>query len=249
MVWGMSSLFGFGDFWPNGDFEYDRRTKESGWYTRLKEFYKKQTPEEQKRLFDYKGDIGNRAHFYSTFPSAKFLNERGAIDEGVRLDELEPFEVPRSWDTIRTHQNLGSLIKLESKILAVDEPLKNIIERVEPEVHGFYELPIRMPGGTEYPVRFFILRVGQYFDAFSRKDSWEGSVEQSETAPHLLHLNDTKKGISGLAFVKTVFGNAHLWRDRQVGFQDKLTCFSDELIAEINQAGLRLPKRYKMREV
>jgi hypothetical protein len=253
MVWGMSLPGNFGEFWPDGDFEYDTKTREGGWFKRLTAYYREQTPEEQKRLFEYKGDPVNTAHFYGTFPAYKFTTEPGSFNNNglePAYGPVEPHEVPRSWDTKRTHKTLGALIDTSSKILAVNAQLKAIIERLEPGVHEFYAFPIRMPKGQTYPGDYYILRVGQYFDAFSREDSWEGSVRELAavgSTPSILFHNETKRAMSSLAFRKSVFGSAHLWRDRQ--FHEELTCFSDTLIAEIERAGLRIPKHYKMKEV
>lgn len=250
MVWGMPLPENFGEFWPSGCFEKDAKTGDSGWYDRLTAYYKEQSPEEQKRLFDYKSHVGNAAHSYGTFPSSKFKKEPGTQDSGgvkPRYGSIESHEVPRSFDTAKSHKKLGSLIMLAGKIFAVDEPLKAIIERLEPGVHEFFPFEIRMPKGKVYPSSYYILRVGRYFDAFSREDSWSGSVEESDHVPGLLHLNRSKKGITGLAFHKPAYDAAHLWRDRTFG--EDLTCFSDALVAEIEQAGLRLPKHYKLKEV
>ena len=250
MVWGMSLPENFGEFWPNGDFEYDPKTRETGWYARLTAYYSEQTPDEQQRLFDFKGDPRDAARRYGTFPSYKFKAEPGSVDKDdlkPAYGAIEPHEIPRSFDTAKTFKTLGSLFTPGSKILAVDAQMKSIIERLEPSMHGFYPFEIRMPKGQVYPGQYYILRVGQYFDAFSRNDSWEGSVEDSANVPGLLHLNSYKKGVVGLAFRTSVFGGAHLWRDRQ--FPAELTCFSDALVAEIEGAGLRIPKHYKMKEV
>lgn len=249
MVWGMTSNFGLGDFFPDGDFEYDNKLDESGWYVRLGAYYAQQTLEEQKRLFDFQGDPESAAHFYRTFPHYKFNSEPGALDNGVPLGRVEPHEIPHSWDTFKSHKALGSLIKLSSKTLAVDEALKAIIERLEPGVHEFFTIPIRMPKGVLYPACYYILRVGQYFNAISFEDSWEGSFWYSESNPGITFLEESARAVKGLAFRKSSFGGAHLWRERYRTFQENLTCFSDELIAEIGRAGLRIPKHYKMREV
>ena len=61
------------------------------------------------------------------------------------------------------------------------------------------------------------------------------------------HLNTNKKALSGLAIDISVCNGAHLWRDRTFG--EDLTCFSDELVAEIKNAGLRMPKMYQLTEI
>ena len=250
MVWGMPRPENFGEFWPDGCFEKDPKTRDDGWYKRLRAYYEEQSPEEQKRLFDYRGDPRLAVHFYGTFPSYKLTNEPGASDKsGLKpaYGPIEPHEVPQSFDTERSQKALGSLITLSDKIFAVDERLKAVIERLEPGVHEYFPIQIRMPKGAVYPGPYFILRICQYCDAFSREDTWSESVEESENVPGLLHLNRSKKGITGLAFRKSAFGDAHLWRDRAFG--EDLTCFSDALMAEIEQAGLHLPKHHKMKEV
>ncbi len=256
MVWGMALPSGYGEFWPSGHFEYDPIMRETGWFRRLTVYYEEQTPEEQKRLFDFRGNPLAAARRYGTFPSYKFKAEPRSIDKNgldPAYGPVEPHEVPRSWDMTKSHKTLGALIKTSSKILAVDGQLKSVIERLEPSVHEFHPLEMRMPKGQIYPGQYYVLRVGQYFDAFSRDDSWEGSVRDPERLAgekpitSWLHLNDSKKGVAGLAFRKAIFGGAHLWRDRI--FSEELTCFSDVLIAEIEQAGLRIPKHYRMREV
>ncbi|WP_461454716.1 hypothetical protein [Parasphingorhabdus sp.] len=86
----------------------------------------------------------------------------------------------------------------------------------------------------------------EYFDSFFSGDGHEKSWERSELG--YIRYEDNKAGISELAFRKTVFGTAHLWRERR--FTSLLTCFSDELQAAIAEAGLRMPKKfYRMKEV
>ncbi len=257
MVWGMTTNFGLGEFWPDGDFEYDKKLDECGWYARLSAYYAQQTPQEQKRLFDFKGDSGSAPHFYGTFPHYKFNNEPGALEKGALLGPLEPHEIPHFWDTSKSHKALGSLIKLSGKTLAVDEALKAIIERLEPGVHEFFEIPIRMPRGKLYPARYYVLRVGQYFDAISIKDTASDVLREVEAyhdpesgklvTPAYITHSALRGNTKGIAVRRSVFGGAHLWRDRF--FQNNLTCFSDELIGEISDAGLRIPKHYKMKEV
>ena len=254
MVWGMALPNGFGEFWPSGEFEYDRAIRDEGWYKRLTNYYEEQSPEEQKRLFDFKGDPGLAAHHYGTFPSYKLINEPGTKNNsGLEppYGAIEPHEVPRSFDTDKTYNALGSLIMLNGRIIAVNAALKAVIERLEPGVHEFFPFELRMPKGKTYPSQYYILRVCQYFDALSRADSLDGAVEDRPiygTDRTRTDLRDkSKKTITGLAFRQSVFGSAHLWRDRSFG--EELTCFSDELISEIEAGEPRLPKHYKMKEV
>jgi hypothetical protein len=264
MVWGMNLPSGFGEFWPEGDFEGKGPDiyRSEGWRNRLMEYYRAQTPEEQKRLFDY--DMlgfdeevygGNKfdyaRHAYPSFVCQKFTCEWGTVplgpDRRVPYSPIESHEAPRFFQTTKGCKALGSLIKLNSGLLAVDEALKAIIERLEPTVHHFFPIEIRMPRGKVYPANYYTLAIGQYFDSFSPENSKEGSFQSYPDYPGYYNLEASKKVVTGLALIKAKFGTAHLWRER--GFREWLACFSDEFIAEITSAGLRIPKHYKMKEV
>jgi hypothetical protein len=247
MVWGMSLPSGFGEFWPLGDFEYDTKTRESGWSERLSAFYREQNPERQKALFEYDDTDGNAAHFYSGYVSGKFKSELGTREGSDRppFTSIESHEPPQSFHTEKAYKALGSLIMLNSGILAVDEALKLIIERLEPGVHQFFPIKITMPRGVVFHKPYYVLVIGQYHDSFSPEYSKEGSYRKN--GDYSYRHAEAKAGVTGLAFSKGVFGDAHLWRERRMG--QRLTCFSDEIQAEITKAGLRTPKHYRMMEV
>ena len=186
MVWGMTLPKGFGDYWPSGEFEKDRKTGDAGWYDRLTSYYASQTPEERKRLYIYTTEPESSTWHYGTYPTYKLKNESGWDDGGSQVSMavgLEPHELPRSFDTKKTYDSLALLIKLNSKTSAVDEDTKNLTERLEPDVHNFFAFELRMPKGKVYPKQYYILWIKQYFDAFSRDESWSESYEESESNP------------------------------------------------------------------
>ena len=248
MVWGMALPENFGEFWPSGSFEMDDKTRDSGWHQRLMAYFEEHASDEQKALFD--DGHGNARHWYAGYATGKFIEETSG-ESMPPFTPVEPHEPPRSFDTAKGHKTLGSLIMLNSKMLAVDEALKTIIERLEPSVHQFFPLEIRMPRGKIYPANYYLL-VMPYLDAWSRDDTKIGSVHERVRSidthlPPIIELDKTKVGMTGLAMRKVVFGDAHLWRERQ--FTKNLICFSDALQAEIERANLRLPKYYKLKEV
>lgn len=260
MVWGMSLPSGFGDFWPSGEAEYDKKTRESGWGDRLRLFYLAQAPEEQRRLLDYgENHVGYGAGGYRSYVAGKFFSEHGAdklVADRYHFGSpehpcskvyipVEPHEAPQSYTTEKSYQALGSFIQLSGLAMAVDEPLKEIIERLEPGVHQFFPIEIRMPRGKLYPTQYYTVVIGQYLDSFSPENSDEYAFRENGKYGYIHERN--KAGVIGLAFSKSAFGNAHLWRERC--FRQILFCFSDELQAEIIGAGLRVPKHYKMMEV
>lgn len=242
MVLGMALPSGFGEFWPEGEFEGYNAKGGQDWFGRLNIYYFQQSPSKQLKLGAGQIMLGD----YAYYVCGKFKNEIG-----VRVSNDPPFtpiqdnEPPQSFDTEKNYGAIGSLIKLDSMLLAVDESLKTIIERLEPGVHQFFPLEIRMPKGAAYPTIYYTLVVGQYFDAFLPEDS--NAASWHERAANRYGYNPSKAAMAGLAFSKAVIGNAHLWRDRRFG--PELTCFSDTLVAEIEKAGLRIPKHYPMKEV
>jgi hypothetical protein len=246
MVWGMPIPSKFGEFWPDGNFEGELESGVEGWVDRLRLHYLEQTQEEQKRLFDYGSNgVGYGASKYGFYVYTKFISEAGTKrgPDMPPCTAIEPHEAPQFFATVKSYEKLGSLINLNGRILAVDDALKAIIERLEPGMHGFFPIEIRMPSGKVFSTSYYTLHIGQYFDSFapndSKPDSW------SMDGDYYRKFKDSKDGITGLAFSPAIFGNPHFWRERR--FDEWLTCFSDELQAEIVKAGLSMPKYYKMK--
>jgi hypothetical protein len=248
MVWGMSIPSNFGEFWPDGDFEGVDQAGNECWANRLRLHYLKQPEVEQRRLLDFGANHpGYGAGNYASFIHGKYTRELGTLGTpGIPpFTPVQVHEAPESFVTLKTYKSLGSLIALNSRILAVDEPLKIIIDRLEPSIHQFFPMEIRMPKGQIYPKKYFSLVIGQYFDSFSEAQSntasWKEDGEYYRTAV------EGKRALNELAFFESVFGGAHLWRERR--YSEWLTFFSDELREEILKAGLSIPKHYRLREV
>ncbi|QTD56512.1 imm11 family protein [Parasphingorhabdus cellanae] len=248
MVWGMSLPSGFGEFFPMGNFEAHIDSDDDEWGDRLKAYYKEKMSEEQKALFD--DGMGNGPGAYSYYVAQKFISERGMVS-GVGKPPFCPIEAhepPRSFVTEKGYKSLGSLIMLNGRILAVDEALKTIIERLEPGEHEFSSIEVRMPRNKVYPSSYYTLFIGQYFDSFLPEKSKRESIRNhGPSYPNYYSLEQSKKGVTGLALAKATFGSAHLWRER--AFREWLICFSDELQAEIAEGGLRIPKHYQIKQI
>lgn len=252
MVWGMSLPSNFGEFWPDGDFEFDAKARDGRWSERLRLYYLAQNPDEQRRLFDY-GDnhVGYGTGNYGNFVVGKFTRERGTVRPGSPdyppFRPVEPHEAPRSFATEKSYKTLGSLIELNDGVVAVDEALKTIIERLEPGIHQFFPIEICMPRGQIYPGQYYTMVIGRFIDSFlpesSKGYSWSGYGQEY---PNIYSYKESNKGISGLALSAANFGNANLWRERS--FTNILLCFSDALRAEIEKSGIRVPNSYRMME-
>jgi hypothetical protein len=243
MVWGMALPKNFGEFWPDGDF--------AGWSRDLVGHYMKQPPEIQRALYAGYPDPVECAVSYPLYVSRKFISEEG-VRHSPRAED-PPFtaildhEAPPVFVTGKTYTALGSLIMFNDRILAVDAALKDIIERFEPGMHQFFPIEIMMPKGQVFPKVFYTLVVGQYFDSFvPEKSNAEAFYELPNSGGKLSTIPGPKSRIPDLALSGDIHGGAHLWRERR--FREWLTCFSAELAAEIEKAGLRIPKLHKMME-
>ena len=234
MVWGMALPRGFGDFFPGGNFV--------GWREELTQYFREKMPAEQKALFA--DDVSSYRYYVA---------ENFTYEPGIKLNaDLPPFgpiaahEAPKCFETEKRYSSLGSLIELNDRIVAVDGPMKDIIERHEPGKHHFFPIEIVMPKKVIYPQRYFVMAIGQYLDSFSLEQSDPGSWRESSDK-EFGFFEDTKKAMSGLALSKRVFGDVHLWRERRM--LSPLICFSEQLRSEFIASGLRLPKLYPLKEV
>ncbi len=238
MVWGMAIPDKFGEFWPDGEFK--------GWNASLMQHILKQPPEIQRALFDRSGDPMEAVVDYPVYVCGKFKSEVGSIGfpEHPPFTPIQEHEPPRSFDTVKSYSSLGSIIALKFGLLAVDDALKAIIERLEPRFHQFYPIEIRMPKEQNYSESYHIFVICQYFDSFLPENSNDNAFRVIPNSNNKLSYDGSKKSISGLAVSKNIFGSAHIWRERR--FSRIITCFSDEFQAEIDASGLRIPPQYKM---
>lgn len=243
MVWGMLLPAGFGEFWPLGDFEGRIEPGSSGWGERLKRYYNGKALEEQTSLF-----VGLDAHLYPSYVSGKLSSEIGTSDgpHNPTYNSIKPHEPPEFFQTEKRYSELGSIIELTNRIVAIDSAMKALIERIEPEIHQFFPIRIIMPRDVAFPKNYYVLVVGRYNDSFSPENCTTGSWRENGGAGFYA-IDKSATGVRGLAFSKAAYGNSHLWRDRSIG--KGLTFLSDELNSAIDNAGLRIPKHYRVKEV
>src|SRR5262249_29798530 len=148
MVWALVDPGSFGDFFPNGD--------HVGWAEGIKRYFDEEMSAQQRAAHDnwdvsYRGDVAR-----------KFTEDMGPLAPHERPSEFRMMETPKS---------LGSLVKTENRLLAVDATLKEIIETLEPGAHQFW--PIRMTSrkGNEYPGAYYGLIIRRFIDSFVPEQS------------------------------------------------------------------------------
>ena len=226
MVWGLIEPGGRGDFFPGGTF--------TDWEPRLEKHFNEVLSDEDRKKLE------NRLAVYSHEVSRKFH---------LDLGPLEQHEIPREFMVGASYNSLASLIKTKDRLLAVDQKFKDIVESLEPGVHQFWPIQITMPKGRAYPEQYYGLVIGQFFDSFLQKQSpdecWRmfGNYE----AARFTAADTTKSIVGQLAMNASVFGSAHLWREKMLKRPNIF--FSDTLQHRLSEAGLRLPKRLALKEV
>ncbi len=226
MVWGMEEASGFGDYFLDGDY--------IGYKEAIESYYINEMSDAEKVSLGVQDRLK-----YSKF-SAKFTTDLGA---------LKPHEWPKEFRAEKTYKNLGSLVKLTSRLLAVDGALKEIIENFEPDTHQFSPIKITMPKGVEYHKQYYAMVISKFHDSFSPKLSGEGSYGEMSVSERIFYYvkRSEKRFYSDLALRREVFGHSHLWRE--VNLLQPALYFSDDLHAKIMDKGLRVPKTYQLKEV
>lgn len=244
MTWGMLLPNGFGQFWPYGEFE--------GWHQRLMSHYMAQPPEIQRTLYNGLSDPLQCAANYPFYVSQKLVSELGSRisphPHNPPFTPVEDHEPPTIFVTEAKCKELGSLIALNDRIVAVDAAMRSLIEAFEPGVHRFFPIDIMMPKGARFERPFFILWIGQYRDCFVPSASNPEVFAELPDSGGQLTVKTAQPGatIKGLALARDQISGAHLWRERKFG--EWLSCFSDELHQTIEDAGLLTPKMWRTRD-
>jgi hypothetical protein len=239
MVWAMDMPSSFGVFFPSGEYP--------GYRERLYKYYEEQMSEEQKAVFG----VRNPKASYVSLVGEKFRSPLGYMSgpDEPPVTPIESHEPPECFKTRKRYKSLGSLIQLNNRLLAVDESLKGIIEKLEPGKHQFFPIKIMVTNKEALPTLYFTILIGQYLDSFlpakSRPEVLTSQVFETYSTPYRL-VDDTKASISGIAVSKPAIGNAHLWRERFIN--PEFLFLSDVLQSEITKAGLRVPKHFQVME-
>lgn len=231
MVWAIRNASGFGDFFPDGSY--------GDYYDGMIEYFQNNMNDSERAKFN------DMPLDYNSFVLNKFLDD---------TEPLQEHEWPDEFKTTKSYNNLGSLIKTENKILAVDQALKNIIEKLEPDIHQFSPIKITMPKDKEYPKQYYAMVISRFNNSFSPEESdedvWRDESYDAYWGERIKRYNvniPKKQYFSGLAMKSEVFGSSHLWREKSL--KDPDIYLSDELVNEIKSHELRTPAIYQLKEV
>ncbi|MFY0612788.1 MAG: hypothetical protein JXQ99_14745 [Hyphomicrobiaceae bacterium] len=155
---------------------------------------------------------------------------------------LHPLEQIPEFRIKKRPKALSSLISLRNKLLAVSEPLKVLIEELEPDVHQFWPLKLTTRNEKGYPEPYYGMVILQWRDSFVPEKS-----EQYKVDGPFIYGEDTKTGMSKLSLSRESIGQAHLWRERKLLMPNIL--ISDKLQSEIENCGLRFWRHFPVQEI
>ena len=242
MVWAVSMPSDFGPFFPGGDFPDFRE--------RLEAYRSNDMPDAEREALRGRSS-------YSRWVFQKFTHEIGVKRSGGPvLTPLRDHEWPQEFQARRPIKNLGVVFKAINRVLAVNEQMKDLIERIEPGVHQFRPLTVLQPDSTPFPGSYFTMVIGQFRDAFQPEDteqklwrevSYTDNNNQTVITGLYTCLAVGEESYARLAFSRRVIGDAHLWRDSRLLGPDYY--ISDVLRDEIKRAKLRIPRPLRVKEV
>lgn len=240
MVWIMSLPSGFGEFWPDGEFEDGDKPQVIGWDGRLKDYITALPVDRQKELMPV-GDVTR----YGYFVSLKYIREVGTT-VAPDLPPITPVmdqEAPRSFNASKSYKQLGDLIMLNDRILAVSEDMRAIIEVLDGGAHQFFPIDIVMPRSI-YPKTFFTFVVTNYRNSYI---DINGVMPKLAPGERYNFSKVTKGDAVQSHFQKVAFDGAHVWRERL--FNEFIIMFSNEFVDCVQNAGLSMPKIYQAKEI
>jgi hypothetical protein len=138
------------------------------------------------------------------------------------------------------------MVEFPNRAYAVTEPLREILERLEPGVHQFNPIRVLLPKGEEHPVPHHMMIVGRWLNAFRLEESDPRCLRDIDSVAPVVR-SDTKEYFAGVAMSASAIGGAHLWCERNL--RGATFYVSDTLKDEVTKAGLRLPPSFRMKLV
>jgi hypothetical protein len=253
MVWAFSFPSVFGAFFPDGDFIDHRKALAAHYGAEERPgLTAKHEPDyvfTARRPSDASGEQFQRFSQYALFAAEKFYCEIGAERLNSRvLTPIEEHEWPKEFLYYRSYTRDVDILNLPSRVIAVTQRLRDLIEQLEPGVHQFRPIRVLLKRNVEHEVQHHVIVIGQYLSAFqlNQTDPDCVSVQDGGFVRIKFSPND-KKGFAKLAMAQSEFGNAHIWRERKLRAGE--VYISDRLKTEAEQAGMVLPACMKLKVV
>lgn len=222
MAWGIFDPVGMGDFAPEGADFQDQDAK-------LRAAFDQMT-EAEKAAFD------NRFAKFRYSVALKFRS--GDVP-------LADFEKPTRVRIARTPRALGSIFSIVGDVLIVEQAVRDAIEDLEPGRHQFWNVELVLPKDKREGRRWNVLVIGNTIPAF-RRDKTDPSAVATEGGGSVI-LNRTQKACDAAMLDAAEIDGRHLWKDP--GVIDPGLFVSDQLMARLEAADLRLPRHLRFSEI
>lgn len=184
-------------------------------------------------------DIKRRADISTLFHSGRF-----ALPSSPYQD-LPEAEVPRVLLLDGRPKRIPDIFTSENGVVVVQQPLKEVVESLDPGVHQFLPIDVqrRYKGpGPEHPC--FVMHVRPVQDSIVDAESSVRPFymyEETHEAMEFLHLTDARFVVRKLAL-----SGVNLWREKR--FPGSML-MSDALHDALKAAGLKFHKLHKAEEV
>lgn len=221
MAYGIVEQYTFGSSFPNADF--------FGWEDQIQRHFDKELSEEMRAQY------GGRAVKYRGEISRKFTLGLGRLEVHERPVELRLRERPKA---------LGAVIVMRGRLLAIHDTLKQILTRLEPDIHQIWPITITAPNGALYSSSYSALVIGRFLDSFLPHLSAQSSWCEIEPQIYSVAAAPSKATYASLALSAHVIGSTNLWRESKL--INPHFYFSDTLHDEVLKNGLSIPPAYRL---
>lgn len=168
------------------------------------------------------------------------LNIVNAWRDGKR--RLLPEEVPHDLILEKPRKSWPDMFRASAGMTVVRQPVKEAIERLDPDIHQFWPITVHTKRGIEIDGPWFGMNVTV------RQDSIQfipgSGIRRSEEFPD--KLNKISYEEKDVTVDPSKLGAVNLWREQR--FIGSLLA-SDALIAAFKEAGLKTYKSFKAKEI
>lgn len=251
MVWAVGFPSEFGEFFPRGDFRGHEDALAAHYGAEKRPGATKHEP--PLFVFGDNRPLDGDGKPYPYFQDYIYdVTEKFHAEIGVRrphnppLLQVQPHEWPPEYVYERAYKRPVAMFKGPDRMYAVVEPLREIIERLEPGVHDFHPIRVFLPKDAPHPERFHMMVVGRWLDSFRPQESDPKSlIHRDGASPEV--VAPYAQTYRRTAMSLTEFCHAHIWCERRL--RPATFYISDRLKQAATAAGLRLPPHYRMREV
>ena len=157
-----------------------------------------------------------------------FKRRKGKHLNILRGEHYKQDDFPNELQILTKHKTLPCFIRVTGDVLVVCQGFRDAVEDLEPGVHRFFPVVLRMRSGEPAERRYFILNIHQQFDAILLRHSdwdwrWSGGKK--------MYPNEERKFLppmgTRLGLSRPAIAGRHLWHSMHMALF--FSFVSDEL--------------------